>query len=178
MFSSSNRSFAPVSILPFASGGTRVEVARSDGATHALFMLREKSVDAWAADVYVGVEAAYRASGAPVSTGPGSTRPTVDEVVVPMGSVMTGAQPTAEGTPPALTKGTTGPYPMPPALILVPFGAFDRVRLFLAASGATEEAGEWAVTLAKLGDDPVGDAAWVEYVEQRAALQFKGLSKA
>ena len=164
MFSSSNRSFAPVSILPIASGGTRVEVARSDGATHALFMLREKSVDAWAADVYVGVEAAYRASGAPVSTGPGSTRPTVDEVVVPMGSVMTGAQPTAEGTP--------------PALILVPFGAFDRLRLWLAAGTAATEEGECAVALVKLGDDPVGDAAWVEYIEQRAALQFKGLAKA
>ena len=178
MFTSSNRIFAPVSILPIASGGVRVEVSRSEGATHALFMLREKSVDAWAGDVYVGVEAAYRASGAPVSTGPGSTRPTVDEVVVPMGSVMTGAQPTAEGTPPALIKGTTGPYPMPPALILVPFGAFDRLRLFLAASTAATEAGEWAVALVKLGDDPVGDAAWVEYIEQRAALQFKGLAPA
>ena len=178
MFSSSNRSFAPVSILPIASGGTRVEVARSDGATHALFMLREKSFGAWAADVSVGFEGVYRASGAPASTGPGSTRPTVDDVVVEMGSIMAGAQPVGGGTPPMLVAGTTGPSPMPPALILAPFGAFDRLRLWLAAGTAATEEGECAVALVKLGDDPVGDAAWVEYIEQRAALQFKGLAKA
>lgn len=65
---------------------------------------------------------------------------------------------------------------MPPALILVPFGAFDRLNLFLASMGVDEQAGEWAVVLAKLGDDPVGDAAWVKYIEERAALQFRGLT--